>query len=103
MAPLMGNGVTGAIIALYKPAGVHAPPGPVSGLPGFGVPSFQAFRRCSKVASVIGQASTDFAHSYTIGINAGSSPIALRLIHASTGVPPQKVSMMPIGTPPCFS
>src|SRR5205085_10578848 len=97
MAPRIGSGVNGAIIALYSPAGCHSLLSfAFHGNPGPGLPSafaaataaFQSFNCFSRRTFTTELLSVIFAHSRKTGISPASSDRARRLAHASAGVPP---------------
>src|SRR5947207_11224460 len=113
MAPRSANGTIGAIIALFKTVGTCGSWSGASGLRGavlvgfaFAGASFHAFRSASYLGRVCvlyfsfraGRLSWVFVKRFTYGSSAGSLFNPSSVVHASAGVPPQDVWIIPTGT-----
>src|SRR5580698_4494965 len=89
IAPLIGNGVSGAIIALYKPAGFQESGSGCQGNFGIGFPAaFAASISCCSFfcsSRLVGSSSISLARHANTGINEAFAESASRLVHASAG------------------
>src|SRR5277367_484373 len=103
MTPRMGKAVSGAIIALNRPAGLHERCSFGSQGSSWGVrPSVLDFScawraNSSRLCFALNSSAKDDQDRNT-GISEESEPKPRMLVHASAGVPPQLDSIKPMGT-----
>src|SRR5271170_2086856 len=102
ITPLMPKPMNGATIPLYRYDGAHEAGFGCHECFGKGAPaSFAASSSRFSRARTAGMSAVSFAillHSWNTGIREESALMPSRLIHASTGVPPQVSSIRPIAT-----